>query len=243
LVAQDSTMYGFDLKLKNGLIKLLETLEKVDGLEWIRILYGYPTFYSEDLIKFIAGSEKVADYFDIPFQHCSDTILKKMARQERKKDIKIILENINRYSQSPFIRTAFITGFPGETKKEFNELSQFIDEWNFSRVGIFQYSHEELSDAYKYKDTVSSKEKEERAHILMDIVDEKIKEINQKSVGKKIKVIVDGFREDEMIVTGRTSQMSPDIDGEIILQEVEAQEGEIVEVEVKAFSGPDLIAG
>lgn len=243
LVAQDSTMYGFDLKIKKGIIHLLERLEEIEGLEWIRVLYGYPTFYTKELIQHIASSQKVANYFDIPFQHCSNSLLERMSRQERKKDIINILENIHKYATSPFIRTAFITGFPGETQKEFNELKDFITEWGFSRVGIFQYSHEELSSAYQYKDDVPEEVKEERQELLLKIADKQIEEKNKSEIGKTIKVIVDGFNKEEMIMTGRTEQMVPEIDGEVILQEVTADEGEIIDVTVKGVSGPDLIAG
>ncbi len=242
LVAQDSTMYGIDLKMKNGLIQLLQELEKTPSLEWIRILYGYPSFYTEELIKHICNSEKCVDYFDIPFQHVSDSLLQRMNRQERQKDIYTLLHNIQKYSRTPFIRTAFIVGFPGETDEEFAELLHFVKEVPFQRVGLFAYSHEELSDAYSYEDNVPEELKEERIAELQEIVDAKLESWNKKIIGTQTAIIVDGYNKEEMITTGRTPWMVPEIDGDVILEKSDAKEGDIVQGTITSTNGCDLIA-
>ncbi len=242
LVAQDSTMYGIDLKMKNGLLHLLEAMEDIPSLEWIRILYGYPTFYHEELIQHICRSEKCSEYFDIPFQHVSDTVLQRMNRQERKKDLYQLLDTIQKYGKSPFIRTAFIVGFPGETEEEFKELSEFIRHAPLQRVGVFGYSHEELSDAYRLQDSVPPALKEERVSLLQELAEEKINAWNKQVLNTETRLIVDGYSPEEMITTGRTPWMVPEIDGDVILEECDAREGEIITVTITGTNGCDLIA-
>jgi len=215
VISQDTTYYGLDLYKKRMLPELLEQLAIIPGLEWIRLHYTYPDGFPLELLEVIKRNDNLCKYIDIPLQHISSRILKSMnrgiGRQETLDLVKLIREKL----PEGVIRTTLITGYPGETNKDFVELKEFIGQCRFDRLGVFTYSHEEGTTAYSLKNTVPNKIKQERAAILMEMQQDISLELNIRKVGSIMKIIID--REDEEYYIGRTEFDSPEIDNEVLI--------------------------
>ncbi len=243
LVSQDTTMYGVDLRMKNGLIPLLEQLSTVEGIEWIRLFYCYPTFINNDLLDAIASLDKVCPYIDVPLQHTHDFMLQRMKRQEREAKVRIMLEEIRKRIPGVALRTTFITGFPGERQEHFNHLRDFVREMEFDHVGLFTYSHEEGTTAFDLEHDVPHELALERNDELMALQREICVRKNAELVGKIIPVLVEGVdKEEEFLVTGRTPAQAPDIDGQVLIESSDVQVGEIVPMRITGSTDYDLIA-
>ena len=241
LISQDTTMYGFDLGMKDGLVRLLAEMAKVEKLQWIRLLYCYPTFLSSEMIEFIASEPKVCNYIDVPLQHTHDEMLKSMKRQETEDGVRRMLDEIRLKIPDVALRTTFITGFPGETEKHFQHTVQFLSEIEFDHVGIFTYSDEEGTTAFEYPNRVPLEVKAERRNILMEFQKEIALRKNQDRVGKVEQVLVEGFDPENYLMTGRLASQAPDIDGQVILEKCETDPGEIIPVCIKQEVDYDLL--
>ncbi|MEI7661461.1 MAG: 30S ribosomal protein S12 methylthiotransferase RimO [Bacteroidota bacterium] len=215
LIAQDTTYYGLDLYKKRLLPELLDTLGNIPGVEWIRLHYTYPDGFPAEVLEIMKAHNHICNYVDIPLQHISDRILKSMHRGVDGAATRKLVENIRKTIPGVAIRTTFIVGYPGETREEFEELKQFILESRFDRLGVFTYSHEEDTAAYKLKDTVSPKVKEQRLQELMAIQEGISLALNQEKVGQTLKVIVD--REEGDYYIARTEHDSPEVDNEVLI--------------------------
>jgi len=243
VVSQDTTYYGRDLYGKNAIIKLLEELEKIEGINWIRLLYLYPTDVSDDLINYIAKSSKVLPYFDIPFQHVSSKILKSMRRGYDKNFVEKLIDKILHTIPDAVIRTSFIVGYPEESPEDFQELLEFVERGYFYWVGVFSYSAEEGTPAEQLVDKVSDEEKEKRKSIIYELQNQIIQRKNKELLGKRFKMLVDGYDEDLGIVpVGRLWFQAPEVDGVCYLEtEWEVKEGDLVSVLVKDSKKQDLL--
>ena len=243
IISQDTTMYGFDLAMKDGLARLLKGMANIDGVEWMRLLYCYPTFLNSDVIDYIASEEKVCRYIDVPLQHTHDEMLKSMKRQETEGGVRKMIDELRLKIPEIALRTTFITGFPGETDEHFKHMLQFICEMQFDHVGIFTYSDEEGTTAFDYPGRVPEEVKEERKNILMEFQKEIALRKNQEKVGQFESVLVEGFdAQENYIMTGRLASQAPDIDGQVILEKCEAEPGEIIPVRITAAADYDLVA-
>ncbi|MZH02118.1 MAG: 30S ribosomal protein S12 methylthiotransferase RimO [Nitrospinae bacterium] len=241
LISQDTTMYGFDLGMKDGLVRLLKQMSRVDGLEWIRLLYCYPTFLNSEMIELIASEPKICSYIDVPLQHTHDEMLKSMKRQETEGGVRRMLDEIRLKIPDVALRTTFITGFPGETETHFQHTARFLCEMEFDHVGIFTYSDEEGTTAFDYPNRVPEEVKEERRDILMEFQKEISLRKNQERVGKVEPVLVEGFDPENYLMTGRLASQAPDIDGQVILEKCEVEPGEIVPVQINQAADYDLV--
>jgi ribosomal protein S12 methylthiotransferase len=243
LISQDTTMYGFDLGMKDGLVRLLREMVKVEGLEWIRLLYCYPTFLNSEMIEIISSEPKICSYIDVPLQHTHDEMLKSMKRQETEGGVRKMLEEVRLKIPDVALRTTFITGFPGETEEHFQHMVRFLCEIEFDHVGIFTYSDEEGTTAYDYPNRVPQEVKEERRDILMEFQKDIALRKNRERLGKVESVLVEGFDPQEnYIMTGRLTSQAPDIDGQVLLEKCEAEPGEIISAQIKQVADYDLIA-
>lgn len=210
LIAQDTTSYGIDLYGKNSLAKLLEELNKIEGLGWIRIMYAYPSQMNDELIDAIARLDKVAKYIDLPLQHSSPEILKAMRRPVF--DYRELIRKIRDKIPDVAIRTAFIVGYPGETEEQFEELYKFVEEMRFDKMGVFEYSREKNTASYAMQDQIPAKIKKQRREKLMALQQKISKEINESLIGKTIPCIVEGIT-GEGVVIMRSEYDAPEIDG------------------------------
>lgn len=216
LVGQDTSIYGIDIYKENKLHELLKELSKIEGIQWIRLLYSYPEGITDDLIKEMESNKKVCNYIDIPIQHISNTVLKRMNRRTSKE---LIIKNINKMRsgiQGVCLRTSIIVGFPGESAEEFNELKEFVKDIKFDNLGVFKYSQEDNTPAAIMKEQVDEETKEKRRDELMLIQQEISKEKNKNKIGNKYKVIVEGYNDKYWI--GRNYEMAPEIDGAILFK-------------------------
>ena len=213
IVSQDTSYYGTDAGVKNGLYVLLKELIKIKGVKWIRLMYLYPSaaLFTDDLTSMFNNEEKILKYIDMPVQHISDTILKLMKRGESKKDVLKIIEKIKKEIPEAALRTSLITGFPGETDKDFEELSAFVKDVKFDNLGVFKYSDEMSAGSYKYNQKVSAKIKSERYKILMETQKSLIGSIMSKHIGRTYEAVIDEIN--NKTVKLRTYFQSPDIDG------------------------------
>lgn len=216
LISQDTTYYGLDLYGKRLLPELLDTLAKIEGIEWIRLHYAYPTGFPETLLPVIRNHGNICKYLDIPLQHINGRILKAMNRGLDGTLTRKLVDNIRESVPGISIRTSFIVGYPGETEKEFLELCNFVKESRFERMGVFTYSHEEGSPAFKMKDSISLKEKQNRRDELMKIQEEISLSLNREKIGKQFKVVID--REEGEYFIGRTEADSPEVDNEVLIK-------------------------
>ena len=243
LISQDTTMYGVDLKMKNGLVQLLKSLAKIKGIEWMRLFYCYPTFINSKLIEYIASEEKVCNYVDVPLQHTHDFMLKRMKRQETEKGVRNMIDELRTKVPGIALRTTFITGFPGETDEHFKHLLEFVREIEFDHVGVFTYFHEEGTTAYDYEGLVSSETAASRRDELMSLQQEINRKKNKARVGKILPVLVEGTDpEEEYLVTGRLATQAPEIDGQVIIEESEVEIGQISPMLITGSTDYDLIA-
>jgi len=215
VIAQDTTYYGLDLYKKRMLPELLEQLSEIPGLEWIRLHYTYPDGFPVELLEVIKNHDNICKYIDIPLQHINSRILKSMKRGIDKEQTLALVSLIRKQLPQGVIRTTLITGYPGETMEDFRELKEFIEICRFDRLGVFTYSHEEGTAAYSLKDAHSSKIKQERASILMDLQQDISLSLNKTRVGSDMKIIIDSAENEYYI--GRTEFDSPEIDNEVLV--------------------------
>ena len=242
LIAQDTTLYGIDLYEKNSLLDLLKLLNRVEGIRWIRLLYTYPSEISDELIEYIASNDnKVVPYIDVPIQHISDFILKRMRRIGSKKDIELLIGKLK--SHGIAVRTTVIVGFPGESEKEFNELVDFVKQARFEHLGVFPFFREKGTESYSLDKQVDKKTKIERQHIIEklqhDINMEKFSHMN----GKQVDIIVDYFDESLNAFIGRTIYDAPEIDDFVVIDNDEiVEEGSIYKAKIYGFDDEKLFA-
>ena len=215
LIAQDLTYYGLDLYKERKLAELMTKLSEVEGIEWIRIHYAFPTSFPVDVLEVIKNNPKICTYLDIPLQHVSDNLLKSMRRGTTMKKTMDLIKKFREDVPGITIRTSLIVGYPGETEKEFQELLDFVQHSKFDRLGVFTYSHEENTHAYNLEDDVPQEVKHQRAEDVMDLQSSISYDMNQERVGKTYKVLFDRKEGDFFI--GRTEFDSPDVDNEVII--------------------------
>jgi ribosomal protein S12 methylthiotransferase len=241
LIAQDSTNYGTDIyEGKHMLPTLLNRLAEVDGIEWIRLHYAYPGFFTDELIDVFATNPKVCKYIDMPLQHSEDHILKKMRRPGRQRDIRELVNRIRTRIPDVALRTSLIVGFPGETEQDFQNLCEFVKEIKFDRLGVFTYSNEDDTPATRLPNHVDEEEKEKRANILMEIQREIAAERNGRFVGKELDVLIERYEGRNDIYVGRTQYDAPEIDGEVFVTGYKGELGKIVKVRITHSYDYDL---
>ena len=239
IIAQDSTYYGLDLYKKRNLAELLQRLSDVVGIEWIRLHYAFPAAFPTDVLDVMADRENICNYLDIPLQHASDRMLKLMRRGITREKTQELLQNIRSKVPGIAIRTTMITGHPGESEQDFQELLDFVERARFDRLGVFTYSHEEDTHSYSMEDDVSEDVKQERMDQLMEIQQNISLDLNRKKIGQTFKVIVD--RKEGGNFIGRSESDSPEVDNEVIIKSDEyLRAGEFVNVRVTAASEFDL---
>lgn len=215
LIAQDLTYYGLDLYKKRNLAELLNELVKVEGIEWIRLHYAFPTGFPMDVLEVMKRETKVCNYLDIPLQHISDTILKSMRRGTTQAKTTKLLQNFRAAVPEMTIRTTLIVGYPGETEEDFQTLKSWVEEMRFERLGCFTYSHEENTHAYNLVDDVPEEVKQQRASEIMELQSQISWELNQEKVGKTLRCIID--RKEGKYFVGRSEFDSPDVDNEVLV--------------------------
>ncbi len=243
LISQDTTMYGVDLRMKNGLVQLLKSLSKINGIEWMRLFYCYPTFINSELIEYIASEEKVCNYADVPLQHTHNFMLQRMKRQETEKGVRSMIDELRTKVPGIALRTTFITGFPGETDEHFRHLLEFVREIEFDHVGVFTYFHEEGTTAFNYQDLVPNEIAVSRRDELMSVQQEINRKKNKARVGEVLPVLVEGADPDEeYLVTGRLATQAPEIDGQVIIEESDVEIGQIVPMLITGSTDYDLVA-
>lgn len=242
VVAQDTTRYGEDLYGKPMLATLLNELCKIEPLQWIRILYCYPDRITDELIDTIANQPKIVKYIDVPLQHCNARILKEMNRRNDSKFLTDLMQKLRDRIPNVVLRTTMITGFPGETEAEFEELCRFVDTVRFERLGCFTYSQEEDTKAAEMPNQIEEAVKQRRAEIIMTRQADIINEINRQYQGKRLTVLVEGFDEEEAVFYGRSYMDAPDIDTKVYFTaESEVDEGDFVTVEIDSVLDYDLL--
>ncbi|MCF7923796.1 MAG: 30S ribosomal protein S12 methylthiotransferase RimO [Candidatus Izimaplasma sp.] len=245
LISQDTSRYGSDLTIskKSILHELVSEVSKVPGIEMVRFLYLYPDEITDDLIEEVKTNPKIASYFDVPIQHISDRVLKKMNRRGDSKLIKNILDKIRNEIPEAIIRTTYIVGFPGETEADFEELYQFTEKFKFDRLGVFAYSKEEDTPAYKMPDQVSESIKQERLDRIMKLQNKISRKLNKQQINKIHKTLVENYDPETKFYYGRSYAFAPDdIDGMIVFQSEKALEiGDFVNVKITTSFGYDLI--
>ncbi|HTO14523.1 MAG TPA: 30S ribosomal protein S12 methylthiotransferase RimO [Edaphocola sp.] len=235
LIAQELTYYGLDIYKRRALAELLEQLAQVDGLRWIRLHYAYPHKFPLDVLEVMNKYDNICNYIDLPLQHCSDKMLLAMKRLITRQEMIELIQNIRKTVPNIALRTSLITGFPGETEEDVEDMKSFLEEMQFDRVGIFTYSHEENTTAYDLKDTLSSAEKEKRAQEIMEVQQEISYAKNQNYIGKTLDVLIDKKEAGRYI--GRTEYDSVEVDNEVIINtEKELPIGDFVKVKIiKAY--------
>jgi ribosomal protein S12 methylthiotransferase len=239
LIAQDLTYYGLDIYKKRALAELLKHLSDVKGLEWIRLHYAYPSKFPLDILDVMRERDNICNYLDMPLQHISNHMLAAMKRQMDKQEIYDLIAAIRDKVPGIAIRTTLITGFPGETRDDVEELKGFLEDVRLERVGIFTYSHEENTSAYEFEDTLTSEEKEARAQEIMEVQQEISYEKNQEKIGKEFKVIID--KKEAGRYLGRTEFDSVEVDNEVVISaENELPIGEFVNVQITKAYDYDL---
>jgi len=240
IIGQDTTDYGNDIYGKRVLAELLNKLSKIQNIEWIRLLYAYPSHFPEDIMDEIANNPKVCNYIDLPLQHISDDVLKSMRRGITKNSTLKLIKKLKDRIPNLTLRTTFIVGYPNETEKDFNELKDFIKEVEFDRVGVFDYSVEENTPSFILGDKVSADEKEERKAEIMEIQKEISLNKNNKMVGKTIKVIVDDIEGEYFI--GRSEKDAPEVDGEVLIKADDKllKVGDFYDIEIVSCNDYDL---
>lgn len=241
LIAQDLTYYGLDLYKKRNLAELLQKLIKVEGIEWIRLHYAFPTGFPMDVLEVMRNEPKICNYLDIPLQHIADPILKSMRRGTTKAKTTKLLEDFRAAVPEMTIRTTLIVGYPGETEEDFQTLKQWVKDMRFERLGCFTYSHEENTHAYNLEDDVPEEVKMDRANEIMEIQSQISWELNQLKIGKEFRVVID--RKEGGYFVGRTEFDSPDVDNEVLINaDNYLRTGEFFNVKITAAEDFDLYA-
>ncbi|MCB0402714.1 MAG: 30S ribosomal protein S12 methylthiotransferase RimO [Flavobacteriales bacterium] len=240
LIAQDLTYYGLDLYQERKLAELLRELSKVEGIEWIRLHYAYPTGFPMDVIEEMKNNPKVCNYLDIPLQHASTSMLKAMRRGTTREKTTQLIQDIRAMVPEIAIRTTFIAGYPGETEADVEEMKDWVEEMQFERLGIFTYSHEENTHAYQFEDDVPEEEKDRRAAEVMEIQQEISLSHNQQKVGKTFKVLFDRVEGDYFV--GRTEYDSPEVDNEVLVNKKDhfVRIGDFAQIKITSASDFDL---
>ncbi|ARV11150.1 30S ribosomal protein S12 methylthiotransferase RimO [Gilvibacter sp. SZ-19] len=240
LIAQDLTYYGLDLYKKRRLADLLKALVQVDGIEWIRLHYAFPTGFPEDVLDVIKQESKVCNYIDIPLQHISTDLLKSMRRGTTFEKTNALLKLFREKVPGMAIRTTLIVGYPGETEEHFQELKQWVADMRFERLGCFTYSHEENTHAYNLEDNVPEEVKQDRANQIMELQAQISWELNQEKIGQEFKVLID--RKEGNHYIGRTEFDSPDVDNEVLLDATSQylKTGDFVQVKITEATDFDL---
>jgi ribosomal protein S12 methylthiotransferase len=242
LIAQDLTYYGLDLYKKRNLAELLEALVKVEGIEWIRLHYAFPTGFPMDVLDLMKREPKICNYLDIPLQHISDSVLKSMRRGTTYEKTTNLLKEFRTLMPEMAIRTTLIVGYPGETEEDFNILKNWVEEMRFERLGCFTYSHEENTHAYNLVDDVPDEVKQDRAAQIMDIQAQISWDLNQEKIGKTFKCVIDRKEGDHFIA--RTESDSPDVDNEVLVDASKhyLKTGEFVNLKIIDATEFDLYA-
>ena len=242
LVAQETTLYGVDLYGKKSLPKLLHNLGLIEGLEWIRILYCYPEEINDELIEAIKNEPKVCHYLDMPIQHASDNILKRMGRRTSKQELTDIVAKLRREIPDIALRTTLITGFPGETDVDHEEVMQFIDECEFDRVGVFTYSREEDTVAAQMPDQIDEEIKEKYRDELMQLQQEISADRSAAMIGRIVRVMIEGFIPEDNTYVGRSYKDAPNVDGLVFVEcDRELMSGDFIDVKITGSTEYDLI--
>lgn len=242
LIAQDLTYYGLDLYKKRNLAELLEKLVKVEGIEWIRLHYAFPTGFPMDVLEVMKREEKICNYIDIPLQHISDRILKSMRRGTNKDKTTKLLRDFRNAVPGMTIRTTLIVGYPGETEEDFQTLKNWVGEMRFERLGCFTYSHEENTYAYNLEDDVPEEIKQQRANEIMELQSQISWELNEEKIGKSFKVVID--RKEGNYFIGRSEFDSPDVDNEVLIDSTDTylKTGNFYNVKITEAADFDLYA-
>ena len=242
LIAQDLTFYGLDIYKSRRLADLLVELSKVEGVDWIRLHYAFPTGFPEDVLDVIRDNNKICNYIDIPLQHINNQILKSMKRGTTHQKTNVLLEKFRKRVPGMAIRTSLIVGYPGETEAQFQELKRWVQDTKFDRLGVFTYSHEENTSAFDLEDDVPAEVKAARAEEIMAIQQEVSMRLNVEKVGKEFKVLID--RKEGNFFIGRTEFDSPDVDNEVLIDASKhfVRQGDFVQVKVYEASDYDLFA-
>ena len=242
LVAQETTLYGVDLYGKKSLPKLLHELGLIEGLEWIRILYCYPEEINDELIEAIKNEPKVCHYLDMPIQHASDNILKRMGRRTSKQELTDIVAKLRREIPDIALRTTLITGFPGETDKDHEEVMRFIDECEFDRLGVFTYSREEDTVAAQMPDQIDEEIKEKYRDELMQLQQEISADRSAAMIGRIVRVMIEGFIPEDNTYVGRSYKDAPNVDGLVFVEcDRELMSGDFIDVKITGSTEYDLI--
>lgn len=234
LIAQDTTEYGRDLYGEPQLAKLLRTLCTVEGVHWIRTLYSYPTYFSDELIETIASEPKLVKYVDLPMQHAHDEVLRRMHRPDTQASMRALIEKLRTRIPGVTIRSTFIVGFPGETDAQYQTLRNFLEEMRLDKVGVFTYSREEGTPAYDMPNQVPEDVMQERYHDLMSLQCKISEELNHDLEGKELEVLVEGRDEEQAnIAVGRSYREAPDVDGQVYIEgDTDSRIGDLVRVRV-----------
>jgi ribosomal protein S12 methylthiotransferase len=246
LISQDTTFYGVDRGERDGLASLLRALNRVDGVEWIRVLYLYPTTVSDAVIDAIAACDKVVKYIDLPLQHASDFVLKRMRRPGTRRAYERLLDRMRTTIPDVALRSTFIVGFPGETDEDVDELSSFLGAVGFDHVGVFTYSHEEGTAAGELTDDVPAGVKRDRRDRLMHEQKRRVRSAQKRRIGSRVRVLIDGASSDhEWVLRGRLPSQAPEIDPQVFLTDCDPAAlttGSIVDAEIVAACEYDLVA-
>ncbi len=243
IVAQDTPYYGMDVYGEPRLAGLLRQLEQVEGIDWIRLMYFYPMYVTDELIDVIAGSRKIVPYIDMPLQHVNDEMLRRMARRVTRRETYDLVTKLRQRIPNLVLRTTFITGFPGETEDQFQELVDFVADQQFERMGVFTYSFEPDTPSARLPDHVPEEVKLERRERLMEVQQESAFAWCERQVGRQLEVLIDRPLEGERNVwVGRTYADAPDVDGLVYVTGEDLAEGDLVPCEVVTFQGYDLVA-
>jgi ribosomal protein S12 methylthiotransferase len=246
LISQDTTFFGIERGERGALARLLRRLNRVSGLIWIRLLYLYPTTISDDVLDAMADCDKVCKYIDLPLQHASNGVLKRMRRPGTRKTYDALLDRIRRRVPAVTLRTTFIVGFPGETEDDVDELARFVADTGFHHVGVFTYSHEEGTRAFGMKDDVPVRLKNERRSRIMELQRTIVERRQQAEVGTTVRLMVDGPSADSPLVwTGRLEGQAPDIDSQVVLTDCDPSTltpGVLMDARVVGAAGYDLVA-
>lgn len=242
VIAQDTTRYGEDLYDESRLPELLERLCAIDGIKWIRVLYCYPEKISDKLLEVIANQEKIVKYMDIPIQHCNGEILKKMNRKGNERELRTLIEKIRKKIPEIVLRTTLITGFPGETREQFNQLAEFVKDMKFDKLGCFPYSQEEGTPAALFDNQIDEEEKNHRADIIMEQQRLISEEKNASKMDGVFEAVVEGFDKWAECYFGRTAGDAPDIDGKVFFTcENRLEIGQYVNIKITDTLDYDLI--